>query len=125
MGLDVSHNCWHGAYSAFHRFRQELCRAAGWDGAVAWFESGPFDAGEFIITDEMGQDPLIFLIDHSDCDGKIKKKHCLPLAKRLKELLPLVDDSISGGHLSMKADVKQFIAGLRLAHKHKESVEFR
>ncbi len=29
MGLDVSHDCWHGAYSAFMRWRQEIARAAG------------------------------------------------------------------------------------------------
>lgn len=29
MGLDTTHNCWHGAYSAFMRWRQEVARAAG------------------------------------------------------------------------------------------------
>ena len=29
MGLDTTHNCWHGAYSAFMRWRQEIARAAG------------------------------------------------------------------------------------------------
>ncbi len=29
MGLDTSHDCWHGAYSAFHRWRCEIARAAG------------------------------------------------------------------------------------------------
>ena len=29
MGLDTSHNCWHGAYSAFMRWRQEIAKAAG------------------------------------------------------------------------------------------------
>jgi hypothetical protein len=29
MGLDVSHNCWHGAYSAFSRWRQHLAKLAG------------------------------------------------------------------------------------------------
>jgi hypothetical protein len=32
MGLDTSHDCWHGAYSAFMRWRSELCRAAGQEG---------------------------------------------------------------------------------------------
>lgn len=29
MGLDTSHNCWHGAYSAFDRWRKEIAKAAG------------------------------------------------------------------------------------------------
>ena len=30
MGLDTSHGCWHGAYSAFTRWRHELARVAGY-----------------------------------------------------------------------------------------------
>jgi len=29
MGLDTSHGCWHGAYSAFMRWRTEIAKAAG------------------------------------------------------------------------------------------------
>lgn len=29
MGLDTTHGCWHGAYSAFHRWRVEVAKAAG------------------------------------------------------------------------------------------------
>lgn len=29
MGLDTSHDCWHGAYSAFMRWRTEIARVAG------------------------------------------------------------------------------------------------
>lgn len=29
MGLDTSHDCWHGAYSAFQRWREQLARSAG------------------------------------------------------------------------------------------------
>lgn len=29
MGLDTSHGAWHGAYSAFSRWRTEIARAAG------------------------------------------------------------------------------------------------
>jgi hypothetical protein len=29
MGLDVSHDCWHGAHSAFMRWRCEVAKAAG------------------------------------------------------------------------------------------------
>jgi hypothetical protein len=29
MGLDTTHGCWHGAYSAFMRWRQEIAHVAG------------------------------------------------------------------------------------------------
>lgn len=29
MGLDTSHGCWHGAYSAFNRWRDKLAEIAG------------------------------------------------------------------------------------------------
>ena len=29
MGLDTTHDCWHGAYSAFMRWRQKLAEVAG------------------------------------------------------------------------------------------------
>lgn len=29
MGLDTTHGCWHGAYSAFHRWRRGLAKGAG------------------------------------------------------------------------------------------------
>lgn len=42
MGLDTTHGCWHGAYSAFMRWRCEIARAAGlpplmlMDGFYSW-----------------------------------------------------------------------------------------
>ncbi len=42
MGLDTTHGAWHGAYSAFHRWRQRIARAAGFlqldlmDGFWSW-----------------------------------------------------------------------------------------
>lgn len=29
MGLDTTHGCWHGAYSAFMRWREKLAEVAG------------------------------------------------------------------------------------------------
>lgn len=29
MGLDTTHDCWHGAYTAFHRWRCKLAEVAG------------------------------------------------------------------------------------------------
>jgi len=29
MGLDTTHNCWHGPYSSFNRWREEIARVVG------------------------------------------------------------------------------------------------
>ena len=30
MGLDTTHNAWHGSYTGFTRWRQAVAKAAGW-----------------------------------------------------------------------------------------------
>lgn len=70
----------------------------------------------------LGKDPIVHLLDHSDCDGKIAVRHLLPLAKRLEGLLPLMKDEVGDNHV---ATTKQFIAGLRAAAEMREPVEFR
>ena len=120
MGLDTSHDCWHGAYTAFHRWRAELMRIAHdrdimsmrhYGGTVPW--------------SALGNDPLIVLLDHSDCDGIIEAKDCEPLAKRLEELLPLLPKEDDRGHIgSWQKKTQQFIDGLRLAASRGEDVDF-
>lgn len=133
MGLDTSHGCWHGAYSAFTRWRHELARAAGYQ--VARLEGQHHDTtlidwghiadknyyGEW---DTMPSDPLILLIAHSDCEGKIHPQHAGPLADRLTELLPLLGGD-GGGHIgSYQEKTQQFINGLRTAVAAGEDVDF-
>ena len=40
MGLDTSHNAWHGAYSSFSHWRDALCNAAGWTLEPTKYEDG-------------------------------------------------------------------------------------
>lgn len=119
MGLDTSHDCWHGAYSAFKRFRVKLCEVAGYGdleqregfgGSKPWPES----------------DPLVKLLNHSDCDGEIAWQDCTPIADRLASLLPALEVAgDGGGHIgSYHAVTVQFIAGLRLAASQEENVDF-
>ncbi len=119
MGLDVSHDCWHGSYSAFHRWRSKLAEVSekppldsmeGFKGKTAWSSLKP--------------DVLNILLDHSDCDGTIPYESCKPLADRLTELLPLLDGD-GGGHIGSYRDKTQtFIDGLLLADSLHEDVEF-
>lgn len=115
MGLDTSHDCWHGPCSSFNRFRRAICKAAG---------MGDLDTYKGYGGDREWPEnqPLVTLLDHSDCDGEIVAKDCAPLADAMQELLPALDDS--DPFLSDAKQTKQFIKGLRKAAKAKEDVEF-
>jgi hypothetical protein len=135
MGLDTSHDCWHGAYSAFYRWRNTLAEAAGYKfvkhdnghtiAALPWDQFTEENLqGEWSYMP--GDDPLIWLIAHSDCDGVIHPEQGELIAGRLEQLLPLLDDTTAQGHIypSMRAKTQQFIDGLREAAKAGEDVDF-
>lgn len=99
MGLDTTHDCWHGPYSSFNRWREAVQVAAGWPmqdvtgeygqtyreaTVVNW--SAITDANIMGEWDALPEDPLIVLIAHSDCDGVIPVPALLPLADRLDEI---------------------------------------
>jgi hypothetical protein len=140
MGLDTSHDCWHGAYSAFMRWRRELARVAGLpplDLMEAFYVAG--DYMDPIKTEDAYQgirqqlpirwqalrpDVLHALLYHSDCDGELAAELCGPLADRLSELLPLLAGDF-GGHVgAIAVKTQQFIDGLRLAASLNEPVRF-
>lgn len=154
MGLDVSHEAWHGAYSAFTRWREALATAAGYE--IGFLATGELfvDEGygprppigkwvplrETILIDwghierknydgdwdVMPSDPLILLIAHSDCDGYIEPWHAGVLANRLEELIPLIPEHQDmGGHVGNVRDkTRTFVDGARAAAKASERLEF-
>ena len=139
MGLDVSNDAWHGAYSAFNRWRDGIASTAGYENRRVKYENGeewdtimldwghiPKGAlwGEW---DEMPSDPLHIIFAHSDCDGHINHEHAGPLADRLEELLPKLEkmDDDQGHIGNWVSKTKEFIAGCRLAVIDKENLEFR
>lgn len=158
MGLDVSHGCWRGAYSAFHRWRSQLAKLAGiplpllegyykepYPDSMEWAqprEGGPLcgdPRGPLLyhwvedITAVLPlewwpwrDDPLVALLDHSDCDGEIDAADCEPLARRLEELLPLLAElEDDPGHVgNWVAKTQRFIDGLRAAAAAGEAVDF-
>jgi hypothetical protein len=137
MGLDTSHDCWHGAYSAFDRFRNELAKAAGYDIASVVRDSG-FHRDEILIDwghvteanlmgiwEKTPDDPLIVLIAHSDCEGVIKPEQAGPLADRMESLLDKLPGTPDFGHIGdWREKTQAFIDGLRLAVNRGEDVEF-
>lgn len=114
MGLDTSHNCWHGAYSGFNTFRETLAQLIGMNlrSMEGFGGDVPFESNE--------KEPLNILLNHSDCDGEIEHKDTLPLANRMQELLdanPSLDEYT-------KRKMVQFIEGLKNAHEVGENVDF-
>jgi hypothetical protein len=115
MGLDTSHDCWHGPYSSFGNWRTALCEVAGYG------RLGDYDGFGGLKPWPQG-DVLTALLDHSDCDGDLKWEICGELADRLEELLPAMRRKDANGYLGFKTD--NFIKGLRAAHEARENVEF-
>ncbi len=136
MGLDTSHGCWHGPYSAFTRWRNAVAEAAGYT-----VENVTYDSGYTCPTARLdweaierenpncyqgewnspAADPLFYLIAHSDCDGVIRPEQGRLLADRLEEVLPLIRNSGLDHHVNK---TQQFISGLRVAAERNEDVEF-
>lgn len=135
MGLDTSHDCWHGAYSAFSRWRNDVAVAAGYK--LKRYDNGHLTVDlpweDFTAENLQGEwnsmpgdDPLLFLIIHSDCDGVIHPSEGALLADRLEQLLPKLDDTEAHGHIwpHTRGKTEQFIAGLRDAASRGEDVDF-
>lgn len=120
MGLDTSHGCWHGAYSAFMRWRIEIARCAG----IELQEMAGFkDGGK--SWEPYKDDVLTELLNHSDCDGELEWKVCGKLADRLEEIMKLLPEKDFGGHIGdIKEKTQTFIDGLREAFKSRENVDF-
>lgn len=149
MGLDTTHDAFHGAYSAFNRFRQEVARAIGgsfpphWkygdDGELLRDSDGMavYDKeknGDFFYWgDGYGAEthPGLFeFFKHSDCDGEISPEMCTKIADDLEGVLPKVETlgSKSGGHIAASGGyvevMRKFIAGCRAAADEGVPLEF-
>ena len=153
MGLDISHNTWHGSYSSFMRWRTKISDLAGFPPLelMEGFYSdnySPFTLLDYRYPngDELdmsglrrikqrlpirwnlfGNHPLVELLTHSDCDGYINYSKCNKIADELEKLLPLLEiENDAGGHIgNWKEKTEIFISGLRLAAKNKEKLKLR
>ena len=135
MGLDTSHNCWHGSYSAFMRWRSKIAEVAGLPPLDLM--EGFFDNRSFLVVDSLLKDrlpikweclkpsPLHTLLRHSDCDGKIPWRDCKGIAEALQVLLPLLPQEPAWGHIGdWRQKTQTFIDGLLCAYESKENVDF-
>lgn len=126
MGLDTSHGCWEGPYSAFMRYRTGL---HGFILAARKFPDGVRGGREGYIAaidanfyaDET--DPLNFFMQHSDCDGEIPPEMCGPLADALQALM---DRHMPERAMydELRPATQRWITGLRAAAAAHEPVRF-
>ncbi len=122
MGLDTSHDAWHGAYSRFARWRAHLAYAAGLPPLHQMYghQDNRTPTDELIHWDVLKPDDLILLLDHSDCEGSIVPADGQRIADRLEQLL----DSPRFAEDDWGERTRQFIDGLRAAVAAGEPVEF-
>lgn len=117
MGLDMTHDAFHGAYSSFNRLRVAIAEAAGLpplEEMVGYRK--PYPTGiRWDAIDDKGLRPLL---DHSDCDGSLPVDLLEPLADALTRLL---DHPALGAE---RRRVEQMIAGFRRAAAAGEPIEF-
>ena len=98
MGLDFDNAEAHWAYSGFFRFRQRLAAAIGIMNLEQMENFGPMFEQQgpnrpLVPWDKWLGDPIVDLINHSDCDGKLSAKQCAKIAPRLREIIaPWSDD---------------------------------
>lgn len=138
MGLDTSHDCWHGAYSAFMTWREKISEVCGlpplrlMEGFYGGLGSPKTDYESVNNLLPIKWDcikisrPLYVLLSHSDCEGKIDAKDCGPMADELEKLIPIFASlPDQGGHIgNWQHKTQKFIDGLRLAYSQGEDVDF-
>lgn len=148
MGLDTSHDCWHGSYGSFNRWRNWLAQRIGLPlqcmetfcgpryGPPKWTAKLEYEEIEYkgIPWSLLKPDPLYILLNHSDCDGIIPLENLPALEQRLREIIettPKEEDIIGPDtaanyacHDSMIAATKRFADGCLKAIEAGEDVDF-
>ena len=135
MGLDTTHDAFHGAYSAFNQFRRFIAKGMG--GSYPPHEDKKLDNNFWYWDDEYNENThkgLFILLNHSDCDGEISSEDCLNVANDLESLLPKLEklaetEPVGNGHLARDGGyiqvTKNFINGCRLEYSRNEPLEFQ
>lgn len=120
MGIDFSHCDAHLSYSGFNYLRVMLCKAIGLSTVK---DKNGFEVPPAIKS----TDPLIKFLGHSDCDGYIPIDECIPLAKRLRDTLVILNRRYKGwdSDLNYNLQVEKLIKGLRKAGRERRRFQFK
>jgi len=118
MGLDTSHNCWHGPYSSFMTFRKQVAAQIGLNLSdyIGYGEGGTLD-------EEKIDHPLMPLLAHSDCDGELSVDESKSIVIGLNGVLENFDETIPHSH-NLKKQIIQFRDGCLEASEKNEIVDF-
>ena len=116
MGIDFSHCDAHWSYGGFMRFRIKVAAAIGIDlDTMAGFNgTNSWDAIK---------DPIVLLLDHSDCDGELTPDECAQIAPRLQEIIASWDDDELYGY--DKDNAQLLIEGMLDCAISGENLRFR
>lgn len=133
MGLDTSHEAFHGPYSSFDRMRRAVSWAVGgnWPEVISLTDDFDFqeaDKQQFPPDQFPG---LYEFLNHSDCDGQISPNMCYYVARDLAHIKLLVADleqthpEFNTPMGSESERLQQFIDGCWSAYYDSEPLEFR
>lgn len=119
MGLDTTHDCWHGPYSLFNRFRFSLAFQIGinLNDYKGYNENGTKDL-------ESIEHDLMPLFNHSDCDGLLTVKESERIIKGLNNVLENFNHKIESDY-NFKDSIIRFRNGCIDAVSKKQEIEFR
>jgi len=117
MGLDTTHEAWHGPYSSFNQFRYWLANLIGisLNDYIGYNENGTKDLTSI-------NHPLMPLFNHSDCDGKLTSDECKQIAEGIDSALKNTEpDEQPYSHYQ---EAITFRDGCLLAYSKNEEIEF-
>lgn len=138
MGLDTTHNAFHGSYIAFNYFRKAVAAAIG--GSYPPHDPSLRDENEKPLLDEMWycdndkatketNPGLTVFFNHSDCGGYLTSNECQMIADEIEALLPEIDKQDYMGHTLGKGWIsmiaRQWVRGCRSAAKRKQKLTFK
>lgn len=111
MGLDFAQSEAHWSYIGFMHFRQRLASMIGLNDIMAAFNDKDFPWDKY-------PDPIILLINHSDCDEELSPEDCAKVAPRLREMVAPWPDDYDKTQALLLAE------GMDSCVKNNESLEF-
>lgn len=117
MGLDTTHNCWHGPYSSFHRFRKSLAAQIG-------INLEDFEGYNGDKRFEDVNHGIIPLLDHSDCDGELSVEESKQIVEGLNNILENFDENLPQDY-NFKEKIIQFRDGCIDAIEKGEEINFQ
>ena len=120
MGLDTSHNCYHGPYSSFTDFRYALADQIDID-LDDYIGYRGYRPTKYLDTIEHDIMPLL---NHSDCDGILTVEECKRIANGLTNILDNFNEDINYSINNFKDKIIQFRDGCLEAIQNNEEVEF-